>query len=77
MIMHYNLICTLFVKYMKHEILQELNYELISLHMCPANKRQRYIVTSSLIGWEHTQNDPCMNSLWNESWASMGLHTQM
>ena len=23
----------------------------------PANERWRYIVTSSLIGWEHTQND--------------------
>ena len=27
--------------------------------MRPANKRGRYIVTSSLIGWAHTQNDPC------------------
>ena len=26
--------------------------------MCPANKRRRYKVTSSLIGWTHTQNDP-------------------
>ena len=24
----------------------------------PANKRRRYIVTSSFIGWAHTQNDP-------------------
>ena len=29
----------------------------IILCMCPANERQRYIVTSSLIGWAHTQND--------------------
>ena len=29
--------------------------------MRPANERQRYIVTSSLIGWTHTQNDPCMS----------------
>ena len=25
--------------------------------MCPANERRRYNVTSSLIGWVHTQND--------------------
>ena len=27
--------------------------------MCPANERWRYIVTPSLIGWAHTQDDPC------------------
>ena len=27
--------------------------------MCPANERWCYNVTSSLIGWAHTQNDPC------------------
>ena len=26
----------------------------------PANERRRYNVTSSLIGWAHTQNYPCM-----------------
>ena len=26
----------------------------------PANERRRYIVTSSLIDWAHTQNDPCL-----------------
>ena len=26
--------------------------------MHPPNERRRYIVTSSLIGWAHTQNDP-------------------
>ena len=31
----------------------------ISLCLCPANERRRYIVTWSLIGWAHTQNDPC------------------
>ena len=30
----------------------------IFLWMRPANGRRRYIVTSSLIGWAHTQNDP-------------------
>ena len=28
--------------------------------MRPANKRRCYIVTSSLIGLVHTQNDPCL-----------------
>ena len=28
------------------------------LCMRPANVGRRYIVTSSLIGWAHTQNDP-------------------
>ena len=28
--------------------------------MCPANQRWCYIVTSSLIGWAHRQNDPCV-----------------
>ena len=32
----------------------------IILWMHPANERWRYIVTSSLIGWVHTQNDPCI-----------------
>ena len=32
--------------------------------MRPANERRRYIVTSSPIGWVHTQNDPCYSSSW-------------
>ena len=35
-------------------------YAGIILCMRPANERRRYIVTSSLIGWAHTQNDPCI-----------------
>ena len=35
------------------------------LCMPPANDRLRYIVTASLIGWTHTQNDPC-------SWWQLG-----
>ena len=31
----------------------------IILWMRPANERRRYNVTSSPIGWAHTQNDPC------------------
>ena len=29
------------------------------LGMSLADERRRYNVTSSLIGWAHTQNDPC------------------
>ena len=32
--------------------------------MPPANERQRYIVTSSLIGWVHPQNNPCTLLYW-------------
>ena len=28
--------------------------------MGTANERRRYNVTSSFIGWAHTQNDPCL-----------------
>ena len=31
----------------------------IILWMCPANEWWRYIVTPSLIGWVHIQNNPC------------------
>ena len=31
----------------------------IILCMCPTNERWRYSVMPSLIGWVHTQNDPC------------------
>ena len=35
-------------------------------HFCmgPVNEGRRYIVTSSLVGWTHTQNDPCQ-CIWN------------
>ena len=33
-------------------------YSRIILCMRSANERWRYIVTSSLIGWAHAQNDP-------------------
>ena len=35
----------------------------IILRLCPASERWRYDVTSSLIGWAHTQNVPCMYRL--------------
>ena len=31
----------------------------IILYMLPANEKRCYIVTSFLIGWARTQNDPC------------------
>ena len=31
--------------------------------MGSANERRRYIVTSSLIGWTHTQNDACHSGI--------------
>ena len=37
-------------------------YWLIISQVHPANERWRYIVTSSLIGWMHTQNDPWMGT---------------
>ena len=33
------------------------------LCMCPANGRRCYNVTSSLIGWTHMLNDPCIRCL--------------
>ena len=37
------------------------------LCMLPANERQHHIVTSSLIGWTHTQNDPCISNMLSRS----------
>ena len=36
------------------------NCEVAGIILCmrPANERRRYIVTSPLIGWAHTQYDP-------------------
>ena len=34
------------------------NWSRINLCMCPANESRRYNVTSFLIDWAHTQNDP-------------------
>ena len=36
------------------------HYSGIILCMSSANERRRFIVTSSLIGWAHTQTNPCM-----------------
>ena len=40
-------------------ILEKLTMSGIILCMRPANEQQCYNATSSLIGWAHTQNDPC------------------
>ena len=37
-----------------------MTYSGIILCMRPANGRRRCNATSSLIGWAHTQNDPCL-----------------
>ena len=42
-------------------ISNETHHAGIILCMRPANERRRYIVTSSLIGWAHTQNDPSLS----------------
>ena len=38
----------------------DIHHAEIILCVCPANERQWYIVTSSLIGWAHTQKIPAM-----------------
>ena len=43
----------------------QVAYIRINLDMGSANERRRYIVTSSLIGRDHTQNGPCRLHLWN------------
>ena len=40
-----------------YDIITYISYPGIILFMQPANERWRYIATSSLIGWKHTQND--------------------
>ena len=37
-------------------------FQYLVLWMCLAKERRRYNVTSSLIGWAHSQNDPCFAS---------------
>ena len=50
----------------------------IILCMRPANERWRYIVTLSLIGWVHTQNDPCFQGIFVfdlfSVWDELGIH---
>ena len=51
-----------------HLLLNKKLYEIIAgiiLGMGLANDRQRYIVTLSVIGWAHNQNDPSIDSKLN------------
>ena len=41
------------------------------LGMGSGNERRRYIVTSSLIGWAHTQTDPCSTNVMYYVWSGM------
>ena len=34
------------------------------LGLCPANGRQHYFVTTSLIGWAQAKNQPCKDPVW-------------
>ena len=52
----------------------------IILCMCSTNERWRYNVTSSLIDWAHSQNDPCswlcrVDSYWAVRWATETIKT--
>ena len=49
-----------------HNDLVLIGHHLSGINLCmrPANGRRRYIVTSSLIGWAHMQNDPCLSNQW-------------
>ena len=40
-----------------------ISYTVIILWMCPTNEIRCYHVTSSLIGWVHTQNDHCIHRI--------------
>ena len=44
--------------------------------MGSANERRRYIVTSSLIGWAHTNNDPGL-SICSGYWKQNRPHSQI
>ena len=46
----------------------------IILGVSSANERRRYIVTSSLIGWTHTQNDP-INTMFADI-SGLSMYTQ-
>ena len=46
-----------------HQLGQDIDRTLMGIVLClrPANERRRYNVTSSLIGWAHARNDPCID----------------
>ena len=49
----------------------------IILCMCPANGRRRYNVTSSLIGWAHTQNDLCTTGCFVKTLSPQDCYVQV
>ena len=59
-------------------ILQSFSVKGIILCMRSANERRRYIVTSSLIGWMHTQSDPwCDNAEWSVYYSKRGVGKEL
>ena len=52
----------------QQQLLTKIAYRII-LRMRPANERWRYSVTSSLIAWVHTQNDPEHTNQHTQGWA--------
>ena len=50
-----------------HGIRPSWNKPRIILGLGSANGRWCHIVTSSLIGWAHAQNDPCKHVFWSHS----------
>ena len=48
----------------------------IILWMCRANERRHYNITSPLIGWACSQNDPCITTWCEVSWALQILENQ-
>ena len=47
---------------------------LLALGKRSANERRHYIVTSYLIGWAHTQNDPCLCDVRVILWSPVNNH---
>ena len=45
--------------------------------MGSANERRRYDVTSSLIGWAHTQNAPCCSAVFGSPLWPVGMTTML
>ena len=59
------------IRVMKHKMCVWI---ILSMH--PANERLRYIVTSYLIGWAHTKNDPCLWSGYNMVRFPLHIHNK-
>ena len=53
------------------------NNSMIILDMGSANERGCYFVTSSLIGWTHTQNDHCSTGLGSNTYLYLQIQIQI